>query len=115
VLAVLGVADADLLFSAIDAVDAHDARGALRAAARLADSGRDLARFVKDLETHARELLVVRTLGEVPAELRITPDRDERLAEQAERVPAGDVVRLRDLRAGVLRAVKDARRTTVFP
>jgi DNA polymerase-3 subunit gamma/tau len=107
VLAVLGVADADLLFSAIDAVAAHDARGALQAAARLADSGRDLARFVKDLETHARELLVVRTLGEVPAELRITPDRDERLAEQAERVPAGDVVRLLDLLAGVLRAVKD--------
>jgi DNA polymerase-3 subunit gamma/tau len=107
VLAVLGVADADLLFSAIDAVAAHDARGALQAAARLADSGRDLARFVKDLETHARELLVVQTLGEVPAELRITPDRDERLAEQAERVPAGDVVRLLDLLAGALRAVKD--------
>ncbi|MCW3049170.1 MAG: dnaX, partial [Solirubrobacterales bacterium] len=107
VLAVLGVADADLLFSAIDAVAAHDARGALQAAARLADSGRDLARFVKDLETHARELLVVRTLGEVPAELRITPDRDERLAEQSARVPAGDVVRLLDLLAGVLRAVKD--------
>jgi DNA polymerase-3 subunit gamma/tau len=107
VLAVLGVADADLLFSAIDAVAAHDAGGALRAAARLADSGRDLARFIRDIETHARELLVVQTLGEVPAELRITPDRDERLAEQAQRVPAGDVVRLLDLLAGALRAVKD--------
>src|ERR687884_606856 len=42
VLAVLGVADADLLFGALDAVGAHDARAALHAAARLAASGRDL-------------------------------------------------------------------------
>ena len=107
VLAVLGVADADMLFAALDAVAAHDARGALQAAARLADTGRDLSRFAKDLEAHARELLVVRTLGGVPPELEITPDRDERLAEQARRVPEGDVVRLLDLLATALRAVKD--------
>jgi len=107
VLAVLGVADADLLFGALDAVAAHDARGALEAAARLAGTGRDLSRFAKDLEAHARDLLVVGTLGEVPPELRVTPDRDERLAEQARRVPRGDVVRLLDLLAGALRAVKD--------
>ena len=39
VLAVLGAADADLLFGAIDAIAAGDARSALLAAARLADSG----------------------------------------------------------------------------
>jgi DNA polymerase III subunit gamma/tau len=107
VLAVLGVADADLLFGAVDAVSAHDSAGALRAAARLADTGRDLTQFAKDLEGHARELLVVQTLGEVPAELRVTPDRDERLAEQAARVGGSDVVRLLDLLAAGLRAVKD--------
>ncbi len=107
VLAVLGVADADLLFGAVDAVSAHDSAGALRAAARLADTGRDLTQFAKDLEGHARELLVVQTLGEVPAELRVTPDRDERLAEQAARVGGSDVVRLLDLLAAALRAVKD--------
>ena len=107
VLAVLGVADADLLFGAVDAVAAHDSAGALRAAARLADTGRDLTQFAKDLEGHARELLVVQTLGEVPAELRVTPERDERLAEQAARVGGSDVVRLLDLLAAALRAVKD--------
>ena len=86
VLAVLGVADADLLFEAFDAVAAGDARAAWLAAARLADTGRDIAQFLKDLEAHARDLLVVQTLGEVPAELRLTPDRDERLAEQAGRI-----------------------------
>src|SRR5918911_1666817 len=58
-LAVLGAADADLVFGAVDAVAAGDARAALHAAARLAESGRDLGRFFTDLEAHARALMVV--------------------------------------------------------
>jgi DNA polymerase III subunit gamma/tau len=107
VLAVLGAADADLVFGAIDAIAAGDQREALLAAARLAESGRDLGRFVSDLEAHARGLMVVQTLGEVPAELRITPEQDERLAEQARRVSPAIVVRLLELIAGALRAMKD--------
>ncbi|MEA2247910.1 MAG: polymerase subunit gamma/tau [Solirubrobacteraceae bacterium] len=107
VLAVLGVADADLLFGALDAVGAHDARGALLAAARLASSGRDLSQVMRDVETHARELLVVQTLGEVPTELHITPDRDARLAEQSSRVGRSDLVRLLELLGDAMRAVKD--------
>jgi DNA polymerase III subunit gamma/tau len=107
VLAVLGVADADLLFSTLDAVAAHDARAALHAAAALAETGRDLGQFARDLEAHARDLLVVQTLGEVPHELRLTPDRDARLAEQAGRMAGADVVRLLDLLAAAMRAVKD--------
>jgi DNA polymerase III subunit gamma/tau len=107
VLAVLGVADADLLFEAFDAVAAGDARAAWLAAARLADTGRDIAQFLKDLEAHARDLLVVQTLGELPNELRLTPDRDERMVEQARRVPGPSLVRLLDLLAEALRTVKD--------
>jgi DNA polymerase III subunit gamma/tau len=107
VLAVLGVADSDLLFDALDAVAAGDARDAWLAAARLADTGRDVAQFLKDLEAHARDLLVVQTLGEVPAELRLTPDRDERLAEQARRVPGASILRLLDLLAEALRTIKE--------
>jgi DNA polymerase-3 subunit gamma/tau len=107
VLAVLGAADADLVFGALDAVAAGDARAALLAAARLADSGRDLGRFFGDLETHARALMVVQALGELPAELRVTPEQDERLTAQAKAVPPGDVVRLLELIAAALRALKD--------
>jgi DNA polymerase III subunit gamma/tau len=107
VLAVLGVADADLLFGALDAVGAHDARAALYASARLASSGRDLSQVMRDVEAHARDLLVVHTLGEVPPELRITPDRDARLAEQAARIGRGDLIRLLDLLAAAMKAVKD--------
>jgi DNA polymerase-3 subunit gamma/tau len=107
VLAVLGAADADLLFGAVDAVAAGNARGALHAAARLADSGRDVGRFFGDLEAHLRGLMVVQTLGEVPAELAVSAEQDERLAEQARRVGAAEVLRLLDLVAAALRAMKD--------
>jgi DNA polymerase III subunit gamma/tau len=107
VLAVLGVADADLLFGALEAVGTRDVREALRAAARLAASGRDLAQVMRDLEAHARDLLVVQTLGEVPTELRLTPDHDARLAEQATRIERSELVRLLDLLAAAMSAVKD--------
>ncbi|MCW3005735.1 MAG: polymerase subunit gamma and tau, partial [Solirubrobacterales bacterium] len=107
VLAVLGVADSELLFDALDAVGAGDARGALLSADRLAQTGRDAATFIRDLEGHARGLLVVRTLGGVPAELALSPDHDARLAEQAARVPAAAVVRLLDLLASALEAMRN--------
>jgi DNA polymerase III subunit gamma/tau len=107
VLAVLGAADADLVFGAVDAIAAGQQRDALLAAARLAESGRDLGRFFSDLEAHARALMVTQTLGEVPAELRVTPEQDERLAEQARRVGPATVVRLLELIAAAMRAMKD--------
>ena len=107
VLAVLGVADADLLFAAFDAIAGGDSRAALLAAARLAQSGRDALGFVRDLEAHARDLMIVQTLGEVPAELQITPDRDARLAEQASRIGTGAVARLLDLLAAAMDATKN--------
>ncbi len=107
VLAVLGAADADLIFGALDAIAAGDAREALLAAARLAESGRDLGRFFGDLEAHARGLMVVQVLGEVPAELRITPEQDARLLAQSRVVGQSEVVRLLELIANALRAMKD--------
>ena len=107
VLAVLGVADAELLFAALDAIADHDPGEALRVAGRLSESGRDPALFFGDLESHARELLVVQTLGDVPRELSVTPDRDERLLAQAERLDRDAATRLLDLLAVGLEAMKN--------
>ncbi len=104
VLAVLGVADAEHLFAALDAVIARDPAEALRAAARLSESGRDPGQVLRDLEVHGRELLAVQVLGEVPAELRVTPERDRRLAEQAGSLAETDAVRLLDLVSAALEA-----------
>src|SRR5689334_2723852 len=97
VLAVLGIADAEQLFAAVDAIIAANPAAALRAANALAESGRDPGQVLRDLEVHGRELLTVQVLGDVPDELRVTVDRDHRLAEQAKALPKTDSVRLLDL------------------
>ena len=107
VLAVLGVADADLLFDAFDAIAAGDARAALLAAARLTQTGRDALGFVRDLEAHARDLMIVQTLGAVPPELHVTAEHDARLADQGGRIGTGAVARLIDLLAAALDATKN--------
>jgi len=104
VLAVLGVADAEQLFEAMDAVIARDPAAALRAAAALAASGRDPGQVLRDLEIHGRELLTVQVLRDVPPELRVTADRDRRLAEQAGRLAETDAVRLLELVSAALEA-----------
>jgi len=81
VLAVLGISDAELLFTALDAIAAADPRAALAAVADAVDGGHDPAAFIRELETHTRELLVVQMQGGgVRPELSLTPERDERLA-----------------------------------
>src|SRR3954449_10249544 len=107
VLAVLGVADSDVLFGALDAIATGNAREALLSVHRVAEAGRDLSAFARDLETHARELLVAQTLGEVPPQIAMTSDHDARLSAQADAVPAATVVRLLDLLAGAMSAVRD--------
>jgi DNA polymerase-3 subunit gamma/tau len=104
VLAVLGVADDELLSEAVVAVVARDPAQALRTAAELAASGRDPGQVLRDLERYARELLAVQILEEVPPELRVTPERDRRLTAQAKAVPRTDAVRLLDLIAAALDA-----------
>jgi DNA polymerase-3 subunit gamma/tau len=59
---------------------------------------------LRDLEAYARELLAVQVLGELPPELRMTPERDRRMAEEAGAVSRSDVVRLLDLIAAALEA-----------
>jgi DNA polymerase III subunit gamma/tau len=104
VLAVLGVADAEQLFEAVDAIIADDGAAAMRAAARLTASGRDPGQILHDLEIHGRELLAVQVLGEVPEELRLTPERDARLLSQAQALARSDAVRLIDLVSAALEA-----------
>ena len=107
VLAVLGVADSEQLFAALDAVIVRDPARALRAAATLAQSGRDPGQVLRDLEVHGRELLAVQILHEVPPELAVTPERDQRLFQQAAAMSATDAVRLLELVGAALSATAD--------
>jgi len=106
VLAVLGMADARLLEATVDAVAAGDARRALQTLGECVEQGRDAGSFASDLEVRARELLVVQTLGEVPAELSLTPEADAALLAQAERVDHTAVVRLLELLGVAMEGVR---------
>ena len=106
VLAVLGIADEQLIAEVFDAIASGDARTALLTVARCVDGGRDAGAFARDLEARARELLVVQTLDLLPPELSLTPERDERLRAQAGRVGAAEVVRTLDLLSAALEAVR---------
>ena len=106
VLAVLGVADARLLAEAIDAVAAGDTPAALGALESCAAQGRDPASFAADLEARLRELMIVQALGDVPAELSLTPESDAALAEQAGRLPHAVIVGLLELLGEALEAIR---------
>jgi DNA polymerase-3 subunit gamma/tau len=83
VLAVLGVADADLILATADAIAAGDGRAALEASEQLSASGRDVTQFGRDLLAHLRQLIVIRTIGEAPDSFTITIAQPERLKAQA--------------------------------
>ena len=98
--------DSELLADVFDAVTAGDARRVLLAVAGGVRQGRDAGAFAAELEVRARELLVVQTLGEVPAELSLSPEPDARLAAQAGAMPGPVLVRLLELLAAAMEAVR---------
>jgi DNA polymerase-3 subunit gamma/tau len=107
VLELLGAADADLLFDAVDAVAAEDPKLALEAIDRLARSGRDPAQFARDLLAHLRHLLVIQTTGELPDGFVVTASDPGRLRSQAAEIGAASLVRTIDELAASLTAMRE--------
>jgi DNA polymerase-3 subunit gamma/tau len=107
VLEVLGVADAELILDAAEAIAERDANSALMTVQRLADSGRDYVQFMRDLAAHLRHLFVVQTLGDVPESFAVTSEHTDRLSAQASRLNQAEILRAIDLLAAAIAAVKD--------
>jgi DNA polymerase-3 subunit gamma/tau len=104
---ILGVADAELVLDAAEALAGRDPRAALLTVQRLSESGRDVTQFMRDLSAHLRHLFVVQTLGEVPDSFSVTAEHTDRLAQQAERLSQGEILRAIDFLAAAIAAVKD--------
>ncbi len=107
VLEVLGAADAELVFGAIDAVIAEDPRAVLVSVERMAESGRDPSQFARDLLGHLRHLLVTKTIGEVPDTFVVTATDAERLVAQADAIGSAALVRTIDELSAALTAVRE--------
>ncbi|MGV1048285.1 MAG: DNA polymerase III subunit gamma/tau [Solirubrobacterales bacterium] len=107
VLEVLGAADAELLFGAVDAVAAEDPKAVLLGVEQMARSGRDPSQFARDLLAHLRFLLVTQTTGEVPTSFVVTATDSARLEAQASSIGAATLVRTIDELADALTAVRE--------
>ena len=107
VLEVLGAADAELLFEAVDAVAAADPKTVLLTVEKMARSGRDPSQFARDLLAHLRHLLVTQTTGEVPATFVVTATDAGRLEAQSGAIGAATLVRTIDELADALTAVRE--------
>jgi DNA polymerase III subunit gamma/tau len=104
---ILGVADAEMVLEAAEALAQRDPKAALLSVQRLSDSGRDFTQFMRDLTAHLRHLFVVQTLGGVPESFSVTAEHTDRLASQAERLTQGEILRAIDFLAAAIAAVKD--------
>jgi DNA polymerase-3 subunit gamma/tau len=107
VLEILGVADAELVLAAGEALAERDPRGALLTVQSLSESGRDFTQFMRDLSAHLRHLFVVQTLGHVPDSFSVTAEHTDRLAAQADRLSQAEILRAIDFLAAAIAAVKD--------
>jgi DNA polymerase-3 subunit gamma/tau len=107
VLEMLGAADAELLFDAVDAVVAADPKAVLVGVEKMAASGRDPSQFARDLLAHLRFLLVTQTTGEVPTSFVVTATDSERLRAQAAAVGPAALVKTIDELADALTAVRE--------
>ncbi|MEX0972151.1 MAG: DNA polymerase III subunit gamma/tau [Solirubrobacterales bacterium] len=107
VLQLLGAADAELLFGAVDAVIGEDPKAVLLGVEEMARSGRDPSQFARDLLGHLRHLLVTQTVGEVPNTFVVTATDQARLQAQAQAIGAATLVRTIDELAQALTAVRE--------
>ena len=107
VLEILGVADAELVLAAGEALADRDPRAALLTVQSLSESGRDFTQFMRDLSAHLRHLFVVQTLGHVPDSFSVTAEQTDRLAAQADRLSQAEILRAIDFLAAAIAAVKD--------
>jgi len=107
VLEMLGAADAELLFEAVDAVVAEDPKGVLLGVEKMARSGRDPSQFARDLLAHLRHLLITQTTGEVPTTFVVTATDTARMQSQAAAIKPANLIRTIDELADALTAVRE--------
>ena len=106
VLELLGAPDADLLFGVVDSVIAADPKGVLVSVDSMARSGRDPAKFARDLLGHLRVLLVTQTTGEIPEAFAVTATDAPRLSAQAQAIAPANLIRTIDEIAAALSSIR---------
>jgi len=97
ILAVLGTADQGFIFRAADHILQGEAAELLDKLGRLAQDGKDLSVFLKDLIHHLRNLLIVQICGRAEALLDVDAAALDRLEAQAAEGSQTRVLRAMDI------------------
>jgi DNA polymerase-3 subunit gamma/tau len=95
----LGDVERTVLFEAADLIAGRDVPGAFRFVARLAESGVDLAQFVRSLTGHVRDLYVVHAVGDATGIVDTMPEDLARLGAQAAQFGSDRLARILDVLA----------------
>jgi DNA polymerase-3 subunit gamma/tau len=106
VLQLLGAVEEEALFRLCDLVVDADTAGALTFVEELSEQGQDIGRLVTDLLEHLRHLMLVQHMGEVPETLPVTEETREQLRAQANQLGEATVLRLCDLLALAVDAMR---------
>ncbi len=105
--ALLGYTPASLIDAVVDAFAAGDGGGVFSLVDQVVEGGREPRRFVEDLLQRFRDLLVLSHLPSAGERLLdVTVDQAERLASQAARFGAADLVRSAEVVAATLADLK---------
>jgi DNA polymerase-3 subunit gamma/tau len=105
-LAILGVAELDLLFEIVDVVVGRDTQAALLFVEAQSQAGTDLNQFMKDLLGHLRDLYVVQHTAEPPESVAASREHLDHIVSQANRVPTPELVAFIDLLGEAQRSVR---------
>jgi DNA polymerase-3 subunit gamma/tau len=74
---------------------------------RLSTSGRDVTQFARDLLAHLRQLIVIRTAGDLPDAFTVTAAEPERLRAQAQAIPEQALGRSIDVLSKALTDIRE--------
>ncbi len=91
-LALLGVAQHDLLFEIVDITLERDTKAALLFVERLSQTGTDYNQFIKDLLAHLRDLYILQHTEEPPATIGVSEEHLDGLRSQANRAHTSELV-----------------------
>lgn len=92
VVSVLGIVNNDLMFSIIDDIIDMNTEDVLNSLSEVIEEGIDIRQFIKDMVTHFRNLMVVKTSENVENSINQTEEYISKLREQANKIDLEKII-----------------------
>ncbi len=97
VVTILGKVEQQVLADLVKAVARHDTESCLKLINQIADQGKDLNQFIKDLLFHFRDLMLIKECGLQNTIIDLPEELKAELEEQARRFTVKEVLRIMEI------------------